>query len=113
MNSLIQKLWQWIRQAGRAGEQQHASADPLSYRICGWPDLDHSMRTAAVYRLLSCMSVRAVSRPWMLWKSGLTSELLDRLLESLQRQGMLQVTVLRGEQVHAEMESERRNALVA
>ena len=113
MNSVIQKLWQWTRQENRGAEQQNANPNPIAYRICGWPELHESMRTAAVYRLLSTMSVRAVSRPWMLWKSELPSELVDRLLETLQQQGMLQVTALHGAQAHAGMELARREAQVA
>jgi hypothetical protein len=115
MNAVIEKLLRWTRPADRVAQQQSAGTDSVAYRIHGWPQLHNCMRTAAVYRLLSVMSVGAVNLHWMLGTSGLTREQLDQLLRTLQQQKLLQVTTVRSAglgQSRAQSGSARREAPV-
>ena len=55
----------------------------LIYRLKCWPDLPESDKVVSIYRMLSVMSSRAVSRQWILSTTGLPSEQIDQLLERL------------------------------
>lgn len=78
------------QRADRAAPVQDGA--PELYKVRGWPDLPDLYRTAPVYRVLSTMSTRAVNRSWMAWKTGLSDQDLDRLLDHLRDQQQL-VTV--------------------
>jgi hypothetical protein len=75
--------------------QAVVDADPLIYRLRGWPDLPQRFRRAGVYQLLSTMTVRAVNRRWMQWKAQLSAEQVEDLIREVERQGLLHATMLR------------------
>ncbi len=63
--------------------------DPHLYALGAWPDLPEGLRTAAVYRLLSVMTVRPVPRQWMARQSGLGPDAIEALLQWLDGIGVL------------------------
>jgi len=62
----------------------------LIYRLKFWPDLPDAEKVANIYRMLSVMSSRAVSRQWILLTTGLRDEELDRLLQRLISEGVVE-----------------------
>ncbi len=95
MNStVLDSLTTWARRAcGKADARMdvphHEAGDTTAFRLIAWPELPDLLRTAPVYRLLSVMTVRAVSRSWMLAQSRLQAHELDALLARLQASGEL------------------------
>jgi hypothetical protein len=69
--------------------------DGLVYRLKHWPDLPSAVRTADVFRLLSVMSHRAVSRRWMLAHTRLEPIRLDMLLRRLRDRADVEVIDVR------------------
>ncbi len=95
MNStVLDSLTTWARRACGTGTAQMedtaaAADDHQAYRLRAWPELPDLLRTAPVYRLMSVMTVRAVSRQWMLDQSRLQARDLDALLAYLKAGGEL------------------------
>ena len=93
--SALDSLTTWARRAcGKAiawREPIHArpTGDEPGYRLRAWPELPDLLRVAPVYRLLSVMTVRAVSRQWMLEQSRLPGREIDALLAHLLAGGEL------------------------
>ncbi len=92
--SVLDSLTTWARRAcGKAAvPAEHTPAvadDPTAFRLRAWPELPDLLRTAPIYRLMSVMTVRAVSRQWMLEQSRLQERDLDALLAHLQAGGEL------------------------
>jgi hypothetical protein len=67
---------------------------PLTYRLRRLPRPDDRFRGAAVEQLLATLCVRAVSRRWMQWKTGMDSAELDTLLAWLAAQHLLETVRL-------------------
>lgn len=87
-SSVLDSLNTWARRACGKGTDQmeHTTAadeGTVAFRLRAWPDLPDLLRTAPIYRLLSVMTVRAVSRQWMLDQSRLQARDLDALLAHL------------------------------
>ncbi|MFD0666929.1 hypothetical protein ACT80S_04355 [Ramlibacter sp. MAHUQ-53] len=61
----------------------HPSIDNRSYRLKRWPDLPDGLRIAPIYRILSTMTVKPVSRRWIRDHSPLTDRDVDALLAVL------------------------------
>ncbi len=57
--------------------------DHRAFRLLRWPDLPEGLRIAPIYRLLSTMSVKPVSRRWIRDHSPLTDRDIDQLLALL------------------------------
>ena len=72
-------------------EEPTDPGDTLVYRLRQWPELPVRHRTAAVYRALSLMSNRPVSRGWFLRHSRMKAKDLDGLLDRLIAQGVVEV----------------------
>lgn len=95
MNStVLDSLNTWARRAcGKAVAHLDAprsgADDTTAFRLRAWPELPDLLRTAPVYRLLSVMTVRSVSRAWMLAQSRLQAHEIDALLARLQASGEL------------------------
>lgn len=95
MNStVLDSLNTWARRAfGKAvtqlDERHAADQDTHGYRLRAWPELPDMLRTAPIYRLLSVMTVRAVSRSWMMEQSRLGVRDIDALLAHLEAGGEL------------------------
>lgn len=93
-STVLDSLTTWARRAcGKAAagmDRPHAACDEqTAFRLRAWPELPDLLRTAPVYRLLSVMTVRAVSRQWMLEQSRLREHDLDALLAHLRVGGEL------------------------
>ena len=73
----------------------HAEPEPaasgLTYLLRQWPVLPPSSKTADIYRTLSVMSHRRVSRNWILRTSRLTPRQVDALLARLVEQDAVDV----------------------
>ena len=73
----------------------HAEPEPapsgLTYLLRQWPLLPESSKTADIYRTLSVMSHRRVSRNWILQTSRLTPRQVDTLLARLVEQDAVDV----------------------
>jgi hypothetical protein len=63
----------------------------LIYRMKAWPELNGTIRTAEIYRILSVMSSQPVNRQWLQARCTLTPDELDRFLVQLVEQGALEV----------------------
>lgn len=81
-------LMHWLR--GDAADSDRP-AQNLIYRLRAWPQLEEAGRTAVIYRMLSVMSNRPVSRHWMLERSHMQPREIDSLLDQLQEVGALEV----------------------
>ncbi len=57
--------------------------DNRAFRLTRWPDLPDGLRIAPIYRLLSTMTVKPVSRRWIRDHSPLTDRDIDALLSFL------------------------------
>jgi hypothetical protein len=92
MRAMLKHLLFWRRSSfdRRGAPQSEQPEDDIAYRLSGWPELPDPYRTAAVYSVLSVMSVRAVNRGWIAWKTRLEEEHLERLLQHLRHQQVLQ-----------------------
>ena len=66
-------------------------ADHLAYRLKHWPSLPPASSIADVYRTLSVMSHRCVSRDWILRTSKLKPAQVDLLLRRLIAQDAVEV----------------------
>jgi len=86
-------LRQWVRRAepAPAGSRCNPDAPPLIYRLRSWPQLDEAGRTAPIYRMLSIMSNRPISRAWILANLGMEPAELDPLLAQLVECGAVEV----------------------
>lgn len=92
--SALDSLTTWARRAcGKAiawRDCRHDDADDgTTFRLRAWPDLPDLLRTAPVYRVLSVMTVRPVSRRWMQDQSRLPARDIHALLAYLQAGGEL------------------------
>lgn len=67
------------------------AGDTLVYRLKQWPELPQRHRTANVYRALSLMSSRPVSRNWFVRHSRMKAKEIDGLLDRLVMQGAVEV----------------------
>ncbi len=87
----LEALFRWTRQAcgRRAAPKPHHGPDRRVFRLQSWPELPDAMRTAPVYRMLSTMTVRPVTRAWMHMQSGLAMNEIDRLLGVLAQSRVL------------------------
>jgi hypothetical protein len=65
--------------------------DTLVYRLKQWPELPQRHRTAKVYRALSLMSNRPVSRGWFVRHSRMKVSEIDALLDRLVTEGSVEV----------------------
>lgn len=74
-----------------AQPEPETAASGLTYLLRHWPELPQSSRTADIYRTLSVMSHRRVSRNWILCTSRLTPRQVDSLLERLVKQEAVEV----------------------
>jgi hypothetical protein len=101
-NSMYDTLHAWARKTTTsfaefitaAAERPAVRADPtdeLIYRLRQWPNLATRHRTADVLRTLSVMSSQPVNRRWILSTSGLKPRELDRLLQRLEAEGVLEI----------------------
>jgi hypothetical protein len=63
----------------------------LIYRLRRWPTLPADSRTAEILRTLSVMSQRPVNRNWILMSTALKPAQVDRLLQFLIDQGVVDV----------------------
>ncbi len=93
-SSFLSSLQTWARRASGKADRSPASAwqdeqNAPRYRLQAWPELHDAVRIAPVYRLLSVMTVRSVSRAWMLEQSRLNPQVIDRLITQLQASGDL------------------------
>ena len=77
--------------APTAFEHDTVPGGDLIYRLKAWPELPETGRTAEIYRIFSVMSQRPVSRQWMLARSRMEPAQLDRLLLTLEADGVLEV----------------------
>ena len=101
MNSVLETLQTGARGARPAATRPRRppapdtllglQADPIAYRLRGWPDLPERQRTARVYRLMSTMTVRPVHRGFMLAQSRMAPAELDALLVRLTSEQVLEV----------------------
>lgn len=83
-SSVLASLSDWLGLPSRhEAPQARASNDNRSYRLRAWPDLPDALRTARIYRMLSTMTVRPVTRTWMQLQSGMGSREIDQLLGEL------------------------------
>jgi len=92
--SVLDSLTTWARRAcgktiARTESPATVADDTTAFRLRAWPELPDLLRTAPIYRLLSVMTVRAVSRSWMLEQSRLQARDLDALLAHLSAGGEL------------------------
>lgn len=76
---------------GRESDTQPPAGTELIYRLRRWPQLAAVHKTARVLRTLSVMSSQPVNRRWILSTSGLSPRQVDKLLERLDGQGVLEV----------------------
>lgn len=99
--SVLDSLQTWaLRAVGKVSRDLHdlppvQEGPALAYRLRAWPELQEAQRTAPVYRLLSVMTVRAVTRQWMLQQSRLPEARIDALISQLAQSGELVCTELR------------------
>lgn len=99
--SVLDSLQTWaLRAVGKVSRDLHEPPCPpegptLAYRLRAWPQLREAQRTAPVYRLLSVMTVRPVTRQWMLQQSQLPLARIDALISQLAQSGELVCTELR------------------
>jgi hypothetical protein len=63
----------------------------LIFRLRSWPQLEQGARTAEIYRMLSVMSSQPVNRNWLMSRTRMAPEQLDRLLVKLVADGALEV----------------------
>jgi hypothetical protein len=63
----------------------------LIYRLKAWPQLPDADRTAEVYRMLSVMSSRPLSRQWILSHTRMQRQQLEELLLHLIAEGSVEV----------------------
>lgn len=63
----------------------------LIYRLRHWPELPGSLRTAEVLRLMSLLSSRPLRRSWILSRTRMDAQRLDRLVARLSAQQALDV----------------------
>lgn len=70
---------------------EEPASSGLTYLLRQWPALPQASRTADIYRTLSVMSHRRVSRNWILRTSRLTPRQVDGLLASLVAQDAVEV----------------------
>jgi hypothetical protein len=75
----------------RTGADDHSAAPDLIFRLKSWPRLGDGLRTVEVYRMLSLLSHRPLSRRWLHSNSGIAPQQLEPLLEQLARTGALEV----------------------
>ncbi len=92
--SVLDSLTTWARRAcGKASVQAEDTPavidDQAAFRLRAWPELPDLLRTAPIYRLMSVMTVRAVSRRWMMEQSRLQARDIDALLAHLEAGGEL------------------------
>lgn len=87
----------WLDRSGKADPP--GEHEGTRYRLRSWPDeLPASMRTLAVFRVLSAMSVRPVSRQWVQRASGLNGRQVESLFECLRQRDLLESeTAARGD----------------
>jgi len=78
-----------LRPAAHA--EPEAPSSGLTYLLRQWPMLPPSSKTADIYRTLSVMSHRRVSRSWILRTSRLTPRQVDALLARLVEQDAVDV----------------------
>ncbi|MEJ6022146.1 hypothetical protein [Ramlibacter sp. PS4R-6] len=100
-SSAYDTLYRWARKTSTslgdlrflpsAVEEAACEGDTLVYRLRQWPNLPPVHRTAAVYKALSLMSNRPVSRNWFVRHSRMKAQQIDRLLNSLLAQGAVEV----------------------
>lgn len=57
--------------------------DSRAFRLRSWPELPDGLRIAPIYRLLSTMTVKPVSRGWIRQNSPLSERDVDTLLAFL------------------------------
>ena len=74
-----------------AHSEPEPAASGLTYLLRHWPMLPPSSKTADIYRTLSVMSHRRVSRNWILRTSRLTPRQVDALLARLVEQEAVDV----------------------
>lgn len=67
------------------------AASGLTYLLRQWPMLPQDSKTADIFRTLSVMSHRRVSRSWILRTSRLTPRQVDSLLARLVEQDAVEV----------------------
>lgn len=92
MHRATEQFLRWTRRLmGRADKlSPNEREEAPIYFLSGWPELPGRFRTAAVYRVLSTMSVRAVNRHWVASQTYLKDEQLEALLQHLRDQQVLQ-----------------------
>jgi hypothetical protein len=106
MTTVSATLFHWARRTrNRLGARawlpsrpvapDEAGDDRLIYRLRQWPSLPSAIRTADVFRLLSVMSHRAVTRRWMLAHTQLQAPQIEALLRRLVAHGDVEVIDLR------------------
>ncbi|HWI82221.1 hypothetical protein [Ramlibacter sp.] len=96
----VATLFHWARRtpafAARSWLPSRAEVEPpaddgMVYRLKHWPDLPSASRTADIYRVLSMMSHRPVTRRWMSTHTKLELAQIDQLLTLLVRRGDVEV----------------------
>ncbi len=101
MPSVYDTLYNWARKTSTSfGELRYAisqredsrlDGDGLVYRLKSWPELPTASRTANVFRALSVMSHRPVTRQWIVAHSKLEASEVDRFLARLVREDVVEV----------------------
>jgi hypothetical protein len=94
MNAVLQSLSKLVRWRHSAHHRRWGPSSPL-YRLRTLPEPDDRFRGVAVNQLLSTLSVRAVSRNWMQWKTGMSTAELDSFLAWLAAQQVLEPVKIR------------------
>ena len=98
--STYDTLYRWARRTTLLGdlrflpsaiEEAQAENGSQVYRLRHWPELPQSQRIACVYKALSLMSTRPVSREWFLKHSRMKAAQVDRLIDILVAQGAVEV----------------------
>ena len=76
-------------------EARPAAAKPaggdLIYRLKSWPKLPEAGRNLEIYRLLSVMSSRPVTRQWIKERCRMDAHQLESLLQRFIRDGALEI----------------------
>jgi hypothetical protein len=85
----------WLPARPAAIEPDVPADDGIIYKLRHWPSLPSGIRTAEVFRLLSVMSHRAVTRRWMLAHTHLEAAQIEALLRRLVARGEVEVIDLR------------------
>ncbi|MEJ5990929.1 hypothetical protein WG902_13090 [Ramlibacter sp. PS3R-8] len=88
---MLELLRRAFVQRGDGSFVASALGSHLIFRMKAWPSLPAAGRTAEVYRMLSVMSSRPVSRKWLLSHCTMTPRELDALLRKLTAEGAVEV----------------------